>query len=101
MTPSGVRDVKKAFEYSRSFNMFTVLINASYDVRLERLRQRGDNSVEIIRRMRADEIDFNGAEEIADLVVTNNGALSIEELSRYILQQYRNWRWNREKSRKN
>ena len=61
----------------------------------------GDDAVEVIRRMRADELDFYDAHKYADLVVHNNGELSIEELARYIIQNYRTWRWKREKSRQN
>lgn len=101
LTPSGIRDVEETFADNKKLNMFRVLIVSPYYTRKKRLEERGDDAVEVIRRMRADELDFYDAHKYADLVVHNNGELSIEELARYIIQNYRTWRWKREKSRQN
>ena len=68
LNPDGVREILKHPEYNPIvFYLFT-----KDKKRMERLRERGDNPIEVSRRMYADEVDFAGMGELADYHIPNN-----------------------------
>lgn len=85
LTPSGYLSAKPFLEKNNiKTNVF--LISASYDVRRKRLEKRGDNEIEIIRRMQADDIDFEGLDFInEESIISNNG--NIEEAVNKIIER--------------
>ena len=68
LNPEGVRVIKEHPEYNPIvFYLFTEDVR-----RIDRLRKRGDDPVEVHRRMWADEYDFNDIGKYADYHIPNN-----------------------------
>lgn len=68
LNPDGVREIKKHSEYNaKIFYLFT-----EETKRLDRLRERGDNPLEVHRRTWADEYDFKDIGEFVDYHIPNN-----------------------------
>ena len=78
LTPDGVRAVKPLLD-SHGIQYTVVLIGAKASVIKRRMIQRGDNMDEIIRRIRADDEDFEDCEEFVNYTLSNAG--SIEDLA--------------------
>lgn len=64
LTPSGLRAVRDA-----GIPVFAVYLSLDNEAIRKRLVIRGDDPLEAERRLRADDIDFAGAEKLADLVI--------------------------------
>lgn len=78
LTPDGVRAVKPLLD-SRGIHYTVVLIGAKASVIKRRMIQRGDDMDEIIRRIRADDEDFEDCEEFVNFTLSNAG--SIQDLA--------------------
>lgn len=78
LTPDGVRAVKPLLD-SRGIQYTVVLIGAKASVIKRRMIQRGDDMDEIIRRIRADDEDFEDCEEFVNFTLSNAG--SIQDLA--------------------
>lgn len=72
--PSGLRQLKSL----KGDLVYSILLKSSTPTRLKRLMGRGDRVDEIHRRLKSDEVDFKGIEDMVDLVIENEG--SYEEL---------------------
>lgn len=71
LTPAGYKDVIKRISKNK---MTSVYIHADDSIILKRLKSRGDNESEAVRRLNNDNIDFEGIENEADYIVYNNDA---------------------------
>lgn len=75
LTPDGYLAIKDYLKtHNISYDVF--LITADYDIRRKRISKRGDNYVEIIRRMQSDEVDFSGLDTSEFTIVQNNNDIS-------------------------
>ena len=82
LTPAGYRDVKEKF----SSDMLTsIYIYADNSTILKRLKSRGDNENEAVRRLQHDSIDFEGIENEVDYIVYNNEDMDIDNVVNRIL----------------
>lgn len=73
LTPGGYTAVK-SFLDKNNVKPIVFMICANYDVRRQRLEQRGDHTDEIIRRMKEDDIDFACVDYIPGIhKIWNNG----------------------------
>lgn len=70
LTPDGYRDVKS--KYPDEPNIISVYIDCDRDVLEKRLRKRRDDPAEAARRLKADDRDFEGVEDLADITVDNS-----------------------------
>lgn len=82
ITPEGFRDLRERF----NFNCFSIYINCSNNIIIDRLIKRGDNNDEAARRLKADNKDFKHVEKDVDRIVYNNGDINetIKEIVRLI-----------------
>lgn len=86
MNPEGVEYVLDSLG---SYNDVVVFyVTCSDDIARERLSKRGDNLVEIERRIEQDKIDFLDVDEIKDFTVLNDGSNSIEDIAEMIMIAY-------------
>lgn len=69
LTPAGYRDVKA--KYPGEKDIFSVYLTCSDDILRKRLRKRNDDPTEAERRLTADDRDFAGVEDEADIVIEN------------------------------
>ena len=69
LTPAGYKDVIKRISKNK---MTSIYIHADDSTILKRLKSRGDNEDEAIRRLNSDNIDFEGIENEADYIVHND-----------------------------
>lgn len=81
LNPQGVRALRNLEKSTK-----IVLINANKILLLSRLKSRGDNPKEIERRLAADEKDFEGIEQYADLIVKNDEKTNLRKLAKYIVK---------------
>lgn len=81
ITPDGYSDIKNAGIYLK-----TIYIYANNQTIRERLKKRGDNKEEADRRIYADNIDFKGFENEADIIVYNNNNRKINDVVNKILR---------------
>lgn len=72
LTPDGYTTIKDYLR-TRNISYDAFLITADYNIRRNRIRKRGDDDAEIIRRMESDEVDFSGLDTSELTVVQNNG----------------------------
>lgn len=86
LTPDGARDVLK---YQKDFDLKIVYIYSNYATIKKRLKKRGDDTVEINRRMEKDSEDFRCATTIADRIVYNNYDDKLENVVQKILKFYK------------
>jgi len=68
LTPEGYRDVKDKLDE----DVLSIYIYANNATIKERLKRRGDDKVEAVRRFEHDLIDFKGIENEVDRIVYNN-----------------------------
>lgn len=64
LTPAGVKAIKKA-----GVKCVCIYLRAKDETLMIRLANRGDDIAEMLRRLRHDDEDFEGAEELADLTI--------------------------------
>lgn len=83
LTPDGARSVL-AMTNSRD-DILIVYIKVRPETLSERLRKRGDDPQEARRRLLADEMDFVGAENLADLVLLE--VLNPEAAAKFIVEK--------------
>ena len=70
LTPDGVRSVKPLLD-KNNIKYTVVLLGAKASVIKRRMIQRGDEIDEVIRRIRADDEDFEDCEELVNLTLSN------------------------------
>ena len=70
LTPDGVRSIKPLLD-SNNVKYTVVLLGAKASVIKRRMIQRGDEMDEVIRRIRADDEDFEDCEELVNLTLSN------------------------------
>lgn len=89
LTPDGYRDVIKALGYKPP----SIYIYASDETIKQRLIERGDNPKEAERRLKHDTDDFKDVELLANMVVSNDGDKSLDEVVEKIirLEELENW----------
>ena len=79
LTPDGVKNAKELIEKNKD-KILTILIESPIEDRRKGLNARGDDVSEVIRRIEADKRDFDGAEDVADIVSENKYDSSLEEI---------------------
>ena len=80
-----LKGMKELAEYVGRDNLFVVYLDCDSDTRIDRMIKRGGmTDEEISRRFRADELDFIGMEEDADLCA-NTGEYSTEDIAKIIV----------------
>ena len=78
------KGMRELAEYVGRDNLFVVYLDCDSDTRIDRLTKRGGmTEAEIDRRFKADELDFIGMEENADLCA-NTGEYSTEDIAKII-----------------
>lgn len=77
LTPEGIRQAELVLGNKPK----VIYVFANRRTILERLRKRGDDPDEVVRRIKQDEEDFKGFEMIADRIVYNNYDNTIEEVA--------------------
>ena len=76
--------MRELAEYVGRDNLFVVYLDCNSDTRIDRMIKRGGmTDEEISRRFKADELDFIGMEESADLCA-NTGKYSTEDIAKII-----------------
>lgn len=88
LTPDGYTAIKNYLKtHNISHDVF--LITADYNTRRERIKKRGDDDVEIIRRMESDEVDFSGLDTSEFTIIQNNGDISdaILQILRIVMEK--------------
>lgn len=75
ITPDGFRDIKKL-----GIPLNSIYIYADNETIEKRLVERGDDKDEADRRLKADNIDFEGIEDEVDLIVYNNDKTDINNV---------------------
>lgn len=79
-----LKGMKELAEYIGRDNLFVVYLDCDLDTRIYRMIRRGGmTDEEISRRFKADELDFIGMEENADLCA-NTGEYSTEDIAKII-----------------
>ena len=81
LNPEGLKSVLK--NSTNKFNFCSILLDAPEPVLRKRLQTRGDNPLEINRRLRSDSLDFAGLENQVDFVL--NGNSEISQLGKQVL----------------
>lgn len=83
LTPSGLKDILKLkIEFS------SIYLYANNLTIKERLVKRGDKKEEAERRLKQDNIDFKGVENMVDKIIYNNSNDSIENIVNKILEYF-------------
>ena len=78
------KGMRELAEYVGRGNLFVVYLECDSDTRIDRMIKRGGmTDEEISRRFKADELDFIGMEENADLCA-NTGEYSTEDIAKII-----------------
>lgn len=85
LNPGGIKDLL----YIHLLEPLIVYIDATDETISERLISRGDNSDEAKRRLQADCIDFLNIHKMCDVVISNNGEFTPEELAKEIYEVYK------------
>ena len=78
------KGMRELAEYVGRDNLFVVYLDCDSDIRIDRMIKRGGmTDEEISRRFKADDLDFIGMEESADLCA-NTGEYSTEDIAKII-----------------
>lgn len=85
LSPNGLEQVRKN---KKLLKITSFYLDVNDDVLKERLMRRRDNKDEIKRRFSQDEKDFNEIHSKVDFSISNNGILSIPEISDMIIYAY-------------
>ena len=81
LTPDGVNTL-----ISKGINPKVIYIYANQITIKNRLLKRGDNKEEAERRMKADNVDFRGAEMLANRIIYNNEGKEFSEVVNEVLK---------------
>ena len=81
LTPDGVNTL-----ISKGINPKVIYIYANQITIKNRLLKRGDNKEEAERRMKADNVDFRGAEMLANRIIYNNEGKELSEVVNEVLK---------------
>ena len=81
LTPDGVNTL-----ISKGINPKVIYIYANQITIKNRLLKRGDNKKEAERRMKADNVDFRGAEMLANRIIYNNEGKELSEVVNEVLK---------------
>lgn len=71
VTPSGLKQLKE----KENLNIISIYIKSDKLIRIDRGYDRNDNRIEMLRRIKADEIDFENVEDNVSYVIENNSTL--------------------------
>jgi len=91
LTPSGITKLLSQENKTQHYDIFPVFIKASKTVIMKRLcgeSGRGDNNEEVERRLKADDIDFIGAEELSRMIIINEGSRSPYQIANEVISKY-------------
>lgn len=81
LTPQGVVDVLAILKrYVVDYQINIIYLYSNHNTILKRLKSRRDKNDSIERRMRADDIDFMNAVNLANKIVYNNDSDSIDKV---------------------
>ena len=95
LTPAGYKDVSEKF----SKDMFiSIYIYADDSTILKRLKSRGDNENEAVRRLQHDSIDFEGIENEVDYIVYNNECMDMDNVINKIIECIRSYKLKAKKN---
>ena len=81
LTPDGVNTL-----ISKGINPKVIYIYANQITIKNRLLKRGDNKEEAERRMKADNVDFRGAEMLANRIIYNNEGKELSDVVNEVLK---------------
>lgn len=84
LNPDGIKQIKK-----KNIPVIIVFLDASKEVRIQRLKMRGDDEDEMKRRMKADDKDFADIALIADYVFFTDVGVDTKILAEKIYQKYK------------
>ena len=87
LTPDGVRSVKPLLD-NNGIRYIVILLGSKASVIKRRMILRGDDMNEIIRRIRADDEDFEDCEDIIDYIISNDSSTTISELADEVENKY-------------
>lgn len=74
LTPAGLRDIKKKFR-GHEEDIASIYLRVPEETLKKRLKGRGDDTTEAVRRLAADKKDFDGFESSVDYVIDNTGSI--------------------------
>ena len=77
ITPDGYRDIKKL-----GIPLNSIYVYADNETIKKRLIERGDDEIEANRRLKADNIDFDGIEDEVSLIVSNVEGIDINKVTK-------------------
>lgn len=80
LNPSGLKKFRK-----KKVEMKVVLVESSEDTILDRLAIRGDEPTEIVRRMDADNKDFEDIDQYIDYKITNENGDNLKDIAQQIV----------------
>ena len=87
LTPQGVVDVLAILKrYIADYQINIIYLYSNHNTILKRLKSRRDKNDTIERRMRADDIDFMNAVNLANKIIYNNDSDSIESVADKIIK---------------
>lgn len=72
LTPSGLRDIKQYDD----IHTISIYITADREERIMRAVYRGDNKLELLRRLKSDDIDFIEIVQEVDYIIRNDGYIN-------------------------
>lgn len=85
VTPDGYRDIAKVYPDLKCRLLYIYANNKTIK---NRASKRGDNTSEMIRRIKADSEDFKGVESLADKIIYNNDCddldMILEKINDYV-----------------
>lgn len=79
--------LKQVINTVKDGNYKSVYLDLDEDLILKRLKLRGDNAKEVVRRLEADRIDFKDIEEYTDFQVKVEEKDTVEEIAKKVLRR--------------
>lgn len=83
VAPEGLRQLKE----KEDLDIFSVYLTVSEDIRYSRMLVRGDSVENVEKRIKNDDLVFDGVEDKVNVIIENNGD-NIEEIVQQILNVY-------------
>ena len=90
-TNIGAAKMLKEYAYNADVPLYIVLLNVDQQVQMNRLRMRGDEEEEIIKRVETDAKAYSADTDIADMVVDNDGSVCATIIASEIDHLYKEW----------
>lgn len=87
LTPRGLKDVQDKF-----LDVKVIYLYANSKTIAARMKHRKDDPTEAARRIKADNEDFKGVENLADRIIYNNEGLQLDDLMKTVMSRIKEWK---------